>query len=147
MLQKCRPLIALSPNICIMWGLNSESSPHLFLHCPMARSLWIRISGIFGELWVCPMDLHQFLLAKLRGFGSCKEAKILWQSSIFAMLWWIWLERNSWVFNDSFFTLDFVWDRITYLASLWCSAHDLFNGVPLADIKREWHALLHGLSL
>ena len=37
--------------------------------------------------------------------------------------------------------------RITYLASLRCSAHGVFNGVPLTDIQRDWHALLHGLSL
>ena len=28
------------------------------------------------------MDLHQFLPTKFRGFGSCKEAKIMWQSSV-----------------------------------------------------------------
>ena len=133
--------------MCIMWGLDSESRAHLFLHCPMARSLWIRLFGIFGESWVCPKDIHQFLLTKFRGFGSRKEAKILWQTSIFAMLWCIWLERNSRVFNDSFSSIDFIWDRITFLASLWCSAHGLFNGVSLADIQRDWHALLHGSSL
>ena len=147
MLQKRRPLMALSPNMCIMCGLDSESGAHLFLHCPSARSIWNRLFGFFGESWVCPMDLQQFLLIKFRGFGSRKEAKILWQSSVFAVLWCIWLERNARVFNDSFSTIDFVWDRIIFLASLWCSAHGLFNGVPLADIQRDWHALLHGLSL
>ena len=43
--------------------------------------------------------------------------------------------------------LIFVWDRITFLVSVWCSAHGLFNGVPLANIQRDWHALLHGLPL
>ena len=80
------------------------------------------------------MDLHQFLLIKLRGFGSCKEAKILWQTSVFAMLWCILLEMNARVFNDSFSFIYFLWDRITLLASLWCAAHGLFNSVPLADI-------------
>ena len=59
---------------------------------------------------------------------------------------YIWLERKS-IFYDSFSTIDFVWDRITYLASLWCSTHGLFNRVCLDDIQRDWHALLHGLSL
>ena len=36
-----------------------------------------------------------------------------------------------------FLTIDFVWARITFLAFLWCSAHGLFNGVPLADIQRD----------
>ena len=49
--------------------------------------------------------------------------------------------------DDSFSTIDFVWDRITFFTSLWYLAHGLFNGVPLADIQRDWHALLDGLSL
>ena len=57
------------------------------------------------------MDLQQFLL---RDFGSRKEAKILWQSSVFAVLWCTWLERNAKVFNDSFSTIDFVWDKIIF---------------------------------
>ena len=111
------------------------------------------------------MDLHQFLLIKFQGFGSRKEFKILWQFSIFAILWCIWLERNARSFNDSFstigfvwyritigfvwyrITIGFVWDRITFLASLSCLAHGLFDSIPLVDIQRDWHALLHGLSL
>ena len=50
-------------------------------------------------------------------------------------------------FHDSFMTVDFIWDRITYLASLWYSAYGLSKGVPVANIQRDWHALLHGWSL
>ena len=146
-LQKRRPLITLSPNICIMRGLDSKSGALHFSYCPTVRSIWIRLLGISGELWVCPMDLRKFLHTKFRGFGSRKEAKILWQSSIFAVLWCIWLERIARIFNDSFSTIDFVWDKIAFLASFWCSTHGLFNSVPLADIQRDCHALLHGLSL
>ena len=60
MLQKRTPLTALSPNMCIMCGLDSELGAHLFLHCPMVNlfglgflvsslenhglALWIHIS-------------------------------------------------------------------------------------------------------
>ena len=83
------------------------------------------------------MDLHHFLLTKFRGFGSSKGAKILWQSSFYAMLWCIWLERNAKICHDSFSTVDFIWDRITFLASLWCSTHGLFHGMLLSDIQGD----------
>ena len=71
----------------------------------------------------------------------------MWQFSVFVVLWYIWLEGNSRVFNDSFSTIDFLWDRITYLVSLWSLAHGLFNVVLVANIQRDWHPLSHGLSL
>ena len=46
-----------------------------------------------------------------------------------------------------FSIVDFMLERITFLASLWCFAHGLLSGVPLADIQRDWHIFLHGLSL
>ena len=103
----------------------------------MARSLWNKLSGIYGELWIFLVDLYQFLLTKFRGFGSCKKEKILWQSSVFAVLWCILLERNARIFNDFFSTIDFIWDKITFLAPLLCSAHGLFKDVPLVDIQRD----------
>ena len=33
--------MALSLNMCIMCGLDSELGAHLFLHCPSARSIGI----------------------------------------------------------------------------------------------------------
>ena len=42
MLEKRKPLTTLSLNMCIMCGLDSKLGAHLFLHCPIARSLWNR---------------------------------------------------------------------------------------------------------
>ena len=61
------------------------------------------------------MDLHHFLFTKFRDFGSCKDAKILWQSLVYAVLWCIWLERNARIFNDSFSTVDFIWALLFWL--------------------------------
>ena len=107
--QKRRPLTALSPNMCIMCGLDFESGAHLFVHCPMARSTKNKLFGIFRESGVCPMDLHHFLLTKLRGFGSCKDAKILQQSLVYVLLWYIWLDKHARIFNDSLLTINLIW--------------------------------------
>ena len=64
----------------------------------MAISLWNPLFGIFGECWVCPRALDQFLLTSFVGFGRSKEAKSLWQCAAYAIVWYIWLERNSCIF-------------------------------------------------
>lgn len=146
MLQKRRPLTALSPNWCIMCRSTSESGDHLFLHCSTATLIWNKLFGIFGESWACPLSLNQFLAMNFRGFGCRKEARTLWLCLVFAILWCLWLERNARIFQDSFATLDCIWDRIVVLASLWCSAHGCFRGVSLSDMQRDLPALLYGVN-
>ena len=63
------PHKAISLDVCIMCGASFESVSHLFLHCPMADSLWNTLFGIFGECWVCLAMLDQFLLISFMGFG------------------------------------------------------------------------------
>lgn len=48
---------------------------------------------------VFPKDLHQFLFINFRGFGFRKDAEILWQWFVFAVLWCQWLERNTRIFK------------------------------------------------
>ena len=102
MLQVRRPHKAISLEVSIMCGVSYELVSHLFLHCPVADSLWNTLFGIFGECWACPTTFDQFLLTSFVGFGMRKEAKSLWQCSIYATVWSIWLEHNSRTFNDKF---------------------------------------------
>ena len=53
-LQVRRPHKAISPYVCVMCGVNSESVSHLFLHCPVADFLCNSLFGTVGECWVCP---------------------------------------------------------------------------------------------
>ena len=108
MLQVQRPYTAISPGVCIMCGTSSESVPPLFLHYHVADSLCNTLFGIFGECWVCPATLDQFLLTRFLGFGNNKEAKSLWEYSVYATICSIWLERNSITFNNKFSDKHFV---------------------------------------
>ena len=92
----------------------------------------------FGEYWVCSATLDQFLLTSFVGFGRRKEAKSLWHCAIYAIVWSIWLEFNSCTFNDRFLDKHVLWDRVRHLASSWCKAHNLFRGISLSDMLRDW---------
>ena len=99
--------------------------------------------GTFGECWVCPAILDQFLLTSFAGVGGGKEAKSLWQCAIYATIWCIWLECNSRTFNDRFSDELVLWDRVRHLASIWCIAYDLFRGISLSNMLKDWKAMLH----
>ena len=42
MLQKCKPLTALFPGMCVICCSSSESVSHLLLHCSAKNYLWIK---------------------------------------------------------------------------------------------------------
>ena len=85
---------------------------------------------------MCPATLDQFLLTSYASFGKSKEAKYLRQFAIYAIVWCIWLECNSHIFNGRFSNKQVLWGKIRCLASLWCKAHNLFRGVSLLDMLR-----------
>ena len=126
-------------------GVNSKtvSVSCLFLHCPIADFLWNTLFGIFGEFWVCPATLDEFLLTSFAGFGKRKEAKSLWHCPNYATVWSIWLKYNSHTFNDRFSDQQVLWDRVRHLASIWCKAHDLSRKISLSDMLRNSKAMLH----
>ena len=143
LLQIRRPNKALSPNVCVMCFQSAETNSHLFLHCEVARFVWDKLFGIFGEYWVCPADLGAFFANRCVGFGRRKDQKALWYCAVLAILWCLWLERNDRIFKNKFLPPHLLWDRITFLSSLWVSSNGLFSGVSLSDIQRDWKALLY----
>lgn len=46
------------------------------------------------------------------------------------VVWCVWIEWNSRVFKDLYLLGQLLWDRIVFLASLWCTALGSFCGVP-----------------
>lgn len=118
-----------------VWCVTNVQRQIIFsLHCEMAWNMWNRLFGFLEENWVSPGDLGAFLSTKFRGFGRRKENQTLWLSAVFATLWSIWLERNARVFKSQSLP-PHLWNRITFMASLWVSASGLFKGVSLVDPK------------
>ena len=78
--------------------------PHLFLHCGFARSLWEKVFVEFGLAKEIPANLSDLFI------GCCdtrwnKKVKALWVYAVWAVLWGIWIERNSRTFSDSYVSI------------------------------------------
>ena len=76
----------------------SESTDHLFLHCPMALVPWHILLNIANLDWVPPKGIAGMLGISFKAFGSLPKGKILWQVVALSLIWFIWLERSARIF-------------------------------------------------
>lgn len=66
---------------------------HLFLHCIVARCLWMLALNLFGVHWVFPSSAHDLLSGWWIKKGS-KEAKMIWRMAPHA-IFLVYLEREK----------------------------------------------------
>lgn len=67
-------------------------------------------------------------------FDYNKMAKVLWQCMVLALLWTIWMERNSRIFEERSMELIGIFEKAKYLASLWASTDTAFKDFPFSLI-------------
>ena len=129
--------IAVFPYACCVV---SESHVIIMLHSmDKAFCYHWRIFGFAQWIYINFSSLNSGILAFAKLQRSCGRPQFILCFDISG--WKVMLE----FLIISFSTIDFIWARTTFMASLWCLAYGLFHGVLLSDIQRDWHALLHGL--
>ena len=64
------------------------------------------------------------------GFGLSKRGIVLWQTASITFIWVVWRERNARIFEDKARNLEYLWDSIHFLASLWAFCSKVFKGTP-----------------
>lgn len=72
----------------------------------------IRLLGLSVENSVCPVDLGAFL--PMKGFGRRKENISWWHSAVFAMMWFLWLEKSANIFKQQFLLSHLLWDKVLF---------------------------------
>lgn len=129
MMQMQRPNIDLSTNICMMCMHSAENGTHWFLICQMAVSL---SNKLFGNIWweSCQLvELEQFLLLQFKGFGHT-NGRSLWKCAVYEVIWNVFLEWNAHIFRGISLSLDHLWAKILFAASLWCLAQGFSGECP-----------------
>ncbi|XP_056691767.1 uncharacterized protein [Spinacia oleracea] len=84
---------------CALCGCNMETSNHLFIQCPISRSLWCWWLNIWGLQWVFPSDLRDVFIQWLPPHKGAFFKKI-WLASFSIIIWTIWKERNLRIFQQ-----------------------------------------------
>nr|XP_020161596.1 uncharacterized protein LOC109746908 [Aegilops tauschii subsp. strangulata] len=86
---------------CPLCIRNLETAAHLAVECTWSRELWglvanrFRVPELGPELWTD----HSSLSAWLSGMSSCPATRKLARSAALLILWWIWKERNTRIFE------------------------------------------------
>ena len=102
--------------------------------------------NVFGEGWI--QTIEYFLTIRILGFGRRKKVNILWNYTWFEVPWCIGLKRNAQIFQIVLVSLDLLWDKKRFLASLWCSAHGFLMGYCfLLTLGLGCHCPLYSLVL
>lgn len=95
-----------------------------------------------GESQIVLNKMEDVLLISFKGFGRRKDIKTLRSCVVLAVIRCIQMERNNKNLRDCNISKLLLWDRIVFFASLWCSLFGAFRGASLADIQRDWGAVL-----
>ncbi|XP_026420637.1 uncharacterized protein LOC113316705 [Papaver somniferum] len=87
-------------NCCVLWGDDFETQDHLFLHCKVARKIWMEMLPS-NWCWVFPRSM--FDLAKSwQHLLLSSSGKTIWELMPAAIIWVLWNERNCRIFESKY---------------------------------------------
>ena len=122
---------------CCMCKDDGESIDHLFIHCPVVKELWDAVLSLFGVMWVMPRRVRNLI----EGWhGSNHHQCIIWNAVPHCLMWSVWRERNSRIFEDSETTIDDL--KLRFFRSLfeWMQATNLFSFVSFQDFLDSYNS-------
>ena len=103
-----------------------ESITHLFFECVVAKQIWVEISEFFGV----ELGSNYLLIAR---FWPADKKHIALNSVCACVLWAMWKNRNSHVFNNAIWTdVKQIWRRVLGQSRRWLI---LFEGPALTKLE------------
>ena len=71
------------------------------------------------------------MIISFRGLENSIRGKTLWQIACLTLLWIVWQERNTRIFEEKWRLEGMLWNLFHFYSSLWVSCTAAFRGVPL----------------
>ena len=85
-MQHKLPNSCLSPSICPLCLQNKEDCQHLLIFCKYLAKCQEKLFNEFNLSWVFDADFREHVRILLRGLSLNKEAKLLWENVVKAIL-------------------------------------------------------------
>ncbi|XP_048493141.1 uncharacterized protein LOC104908756 [Beta vulgaris subsp. vulgaris] len=116
-------IIPIDEANCVFCNAELETTNHLLLHCRFSWNLWSWWLNLWGLSWSFPETIkNAFLQWQIYGKGIF--FKKIWHSIFFIIIWSLWKERNSRIFNNSASSLEEIQDLILLRLCWWIRAWD-----------------------
>lgn len=104
--------------LCAACDILEETLGHILLHCNFAWSVWAVIMEWWQMQWVCPPSVA-ILVSVWLGNNFRNLEKHIWEATLYATLWTLWLTRNDRVFNNKVRSSEEVGDVIKTKVAMW----------------------------
>lgn len=131
------------PFRCEMCEENVETLNHIFIECTLISELWRRMATLLGLQWSNFLTLDQLWRDWPNQEGVDHFIRqLVWMGSTI-LLWNIWNERNSRIFNQDRKDIHYIWQKT--LANLVESVHHLLNHPQ--NVHQRWDQVLQRLKI
>ena len=126
---------------CSLCLQDIESINHITLHCSFVRDIWLSFLPATGLTWIAPSNPHSLFESwycpRLSAIG-----KTIWPLIPAAIIWIIWLERNSRIFDGVGSSFTSVSHQIRSLLFLWYAALDNAPCIRFVDLICNWDSII-----
>jgi hypothetical protein len=105
-------------NLCVLCNRDEESTRHLFLHCEVARSVWLRLMVWMNCSFITPPNLFVHWDCWCGEGGNKKVInglRLVWHTAV----WLLWKARNDKIFNNSNCEVEELVENIKVLSWRW----------------------------
>lgn len=111
-----------------------ENITHIFRDCTTATHCWKHLLK-WWEVAFIPPSMEDWLW---KAFTTANHTpyKDNWQTTLSAMLWTLWLNRNEEIFNDKTSTLEQLQYLIKHRSFEWCHSADILH----INSERDWNS-------
>lgn len=107
---------------CGLCEVGVESVDHLFIQCNFAYSVWMEFYGWLGLSVLLPDTINDLYIQHkglFRGKKVRKRGLVLWHT----VVWTLWLERNTIIFNNGKFEMGRIMELIKSRSWAWLVAN------------------------
>jgi len=134
-------ILSVNQNSCTFCSANSESLDHVLLHCPFSWKVWCSVAEDLGQNLVCQSTFNQFYSSCLSIQWRSKSMKKIWISTVFAIPWRLWMERNEMIFHQKEWNLTEICHSVKWKVATWTKAWKEQIHYKVDDLARNFSSL------
>ena len=123
-------------NRCCLCCCDGESVNHLLLHYKFSHALWRAVFEVFGIQWVMLKIVSSLLFAWRNWYG--KHLSIVWNLVLTCLMWSVWKECNTCIFEDDERPLDLLKALLFSTLFQWACVWGFTNCISISEFLNSF---------